>query len=80
MFEIKAGVYPSKMLVRCSTHGRLLALPTNNRLGWKGFPGAKSVFLRKFVTYGRKKFYRIGPRMKSQKEKRRIKFFTRLLG
>ncbi len=39
VFEGKAGAYPSK------THsdplkGRLLALSTKNRQGWKGLPGA----------------------------------------
>jgi hypothetical protein len=40
--------------------GRLLALPTNNVLGWKGLQGANALaYSRKFVTYGRKKFYNI---------------------
>ncbi len=37
--------------------GRLLALPTNILLGWKGLPGANTRLLRKFVTYVRKKYY-----------------------
>jgi hypothetical protein len=42
--------------------GRLLALPPNNRLGWKRLARSKhsSLFI-KFVAYGRKKFYNIGP-------------------
>jgi hypothetical protein len=36
--------------------GRLLALPTNNSLGWKGLPGANTLAYYVFVTYGRKKF------------------------
>ncbi len=41
-------------------NGRLLALPTNNRLGWKGFPGENTLAYREnFVTYCRKKFYNI---------------------
>ncbi len=32
-----------------------MALPTNIRLGWKGFPGTNT-----FAYYGRKKIYRIG--------------------
>jgi hypothetical protein len=38
--------------------GKLLALPTNNRLGCKGFQETNTLaFFRKFVNYGRKKFY-----------------------
>jgi hypothetical protein len=41
----------------------LLDLPTNIRLGWKWLARDKrSSLLRKVVTYGRKKFYNIGPR------------------
>jgi hypothetical protein len=37
--------------------GRLLALPTNTILACKGLQSSKhSGLLRKFVTYGRKKF------------------------
>ncbi len=35
--------------------GRLLPLSTNNRIGWKDFPGNLVYF-----NYGRKKFYNIG--------------------
>jgi hypothetical protein len=41
-------------------YGRLLALPTNNGLGWS----KHSSLLRKNITYSRKKFYNIGPRSK----------------
>jgi hypothetical protein len=41
--------------------GRLLALPSNIRLGWKGLPGTNTVaYSEKSVTYGRKLFYIIG--------------------
>jgi hypothetical protein len=41
--------------------GRLLALPTNIRLGWRGLPRTKhSSLLQKFVNYECKKFYNIG--------------------
>jgi len=44
-------------------YGRLLALPTNIRLDWKRNVSHKhSSLLRKFVKYGQKKFYNIGPR------------------
>jgi len=39
-----------------------LALPTNDRLGWKGLPEPIPSFLRTFVNYGRKEFYNLGPR------------------
>jgi hypothetical protein len=39
-------------------YGRLLALPTNNGLGWS----KHSSLLQKTITYSRKKFYNIGPR------------------
>ncbi len=44
-------------------YGRLLALPTNIRLGRKRNVGDKhSSLLQKFINYGQKKFYNIGPR------------------
>jgi len=43
-------------------YGKLLALPTNIGLGWKRNVGDKhSSLLRKFVNYGQKTFYNIGP-------------------
>ncbi len=41
---------------------RLLALPTNIRLGGKGLTDKHSSLLRIFINYGRKNFYNIGPR------------------
>jgi hypothetical protein len=41
--------------------GRLLDLPTNIILCWKGLPGTStSYILQIFVNYVRKKFYKIG--------------------
>jgi hypothetical protein len=51
-----------KYLSHVSPKGKVLALPTNNRLDWKGLPEEKHPsLLRKFVNYGQKKFYNIGP-------------------
>jgi hypothetical protein len=38
MFVGKAGAYPSEAPFRYSTLNRLLALPTNISLAWKGLP------------------------------------------
>ncbi len=58
MFVGEAGAYPIE-----ETFGGLLALATNNSLVCKGLPGDKpSSLLRKYVTYGRKKFHNTGPR------------------
>jgi hypothetical protein len=38
MFAGKAVAYPSEEPLRCPVWGRLLALPTNIRLCWKGLP------------------------------------------
>jgi hypothetical protein len=37
-------------------------LLTNIRLGWKILPETNTSLLQKFVNYGNKKFYNIGPR------------------
>ncbi len=37
------------------------ALPANIKLGWKGLPGTNALAYYEIVTYGRKKFYNIGP-------------------
>jgi hypothetical protein len=37
----KAGAYPSAF--KCFSLGRLLALPTNNRIGWKGLQGENTL-------------------------------------
>ncbi len=51
-----------KHLSGAPLYGRLLALPTNIRLGWKRNVGDKhSSLLQKFINYGQKKFYNIGP-------------------
>jgi hypothetical protein len=44
MFVGKAGAYPIEGPFKCSILGltSLVALPTNNRLGWKGLPGTNS--------------------------------------
>jgi hypothetical protein len=41
---------------------RLLALPTNIIIIWKGLAVKHSRLLQTFVYYGCKKFYNIGPR------------------
>ncbi len=42
--------------------GRILALLTNIRLGWNVLPVNKHIrLLGRFVYYGRKRFYNIGP-------------------
>jgi hypothetical protein len=47
---------------------RLLALPTNIRLDWKGLPGTNTLaYYKKIITYVRKKFYNIGSSEKTQK-------------
>jgi hypothetical protein len=44
--------------------GRLLALPTNIRLGWKSLPGANTLAFHENSQLSRKKFYNIGYRVK----------------
>jgi hypothetical protein len=51
VFVGKAGAYPSDTPLK----GRMLALPKNIILGWKGLPGTNA--LTYLLTYGRKKFY-----------------------
>jgi hypothetical protein len=59
-------VRPEPTQVKCylatPVYGRLLLLPANIGLGWKGMPGTykHSSLLRKFVLRT-KKFYNIGP-------------------
>jgi hypothetical protein len=43
MFVGKAGVYPKKNHSGALLYGWLLALPTNNRLGWKNLPGTNTL-------------------------------------
>ncbi len=56
----KAGTYPIKNPSGAPPYGKLLALPTNNRLGWKGTMDKRSSVLRKFEKYRQKRFYNIG--------------------
>jgi hypothetical protein len=55
MFVGKAGAYPLKNLLVAP----LLALPINNRLGWKGLglTGTNTSFLQEFVNCSHKKYY-----------------------
>ncbi len=39
----KSGAYLSEAPFRCSLNGRLQALPTKTRLGWKGLPGTNTL-------------------------------------
>ncbi len=58
-------------------YGRLLALPTNITLGWKiNVVEKHSSLLRKFVNYGRKKFYNIWP-WSSQRDHPTLIFVTK---
>ncbi len=43
MFAGKAGAYPSEAPLGAPHKGRLLASPTNIRLGWKGLPGTNAL-------------------------------------
>jgi hypothetical protein len=71
LFMNKLELIQVKHLSGAPFYGRLLALPTNIRLGWKRNVGDKhSSLLPKFVTYGRKKFYNVGPQ-----DGRRQKYF-----
>jgi hypothetical protein len=58
-----SGAYPRVEYMKSSSlQGRLLALPSNIRLGWKGLQGTNTrSLLRTFVNYGLKKFYNIEP-------------------
>ncbi len=42
MFAGKARAYPSEALSGAPLYGKLLALPANIRLGWKGLPGTNT--------------------------------------
>jgi len=43
MFVSKVRVYPVKHLLGAPFYGRLLALPTDIRLGWKCLPGTNTL-------------------------------------
>ncbi len=45
----------------CAPKGRLLYLPTNIKVVWKGLTDKYSNSLQTFVNYVRKSFYDIGP-------------------
>jgi hypothetical protein len=51
VFVAKAGAYPGKTPSRCSTVGRLLALATNNSLGWKSLPDLTHKYYTRFQAY-----------------------------
>jgi hypothetical protein len=38
-----------------------MALPTNNRMGWKGLPETNTPAYYKKIVYWHKEFYNIGP-------------------
>jgi hypothetical protein len=41
---------------------KVVALPTNIKLGWKGLPGTSTSLLQKYVNYGYKMLYSTPPR------------------
>ncbi len=62
-FEGKAGAYPSETPLRCTTLGWASSLTHNQMTRLERLARDKHFsLLRKFVIYGRKKFYIIGPR------------------
>ena len=66
MFVSKAINYPRvKHLSNAPLLGKLHALPTNNRLGWKVLQWTNTSLLQKVATYDRKKFYNIVTRTDS---------------
>jgi hypothetical protein len=50
MFVGKTESFPFEEPLRCS---RLLALPSNSRLGWKGLPGTNTLayYENEYITY-----------------------------
>jgi hypothetical protein len=62
MFASKAGDYPFEESFGASQWGWLLALPTTNRLGWKGLPGtnAQAYYENSLIT-AVKSFITLGP-------------------
>ncbi len=53
------------MCVESYLEVRLLALPTNIRLGWEGLPGTNTLaYYERFVNYGRKSFIALVPDVK----------------
>jgi len=53
---VNAGAYPTKASLDDTLQGRLLALPTIVRLGWKGFPGTNISSLEVYVNTDVKSF------------------------
>ncbi len=54
--------------------GRPLAFPTSIGQGWEGLPWTKTLaYYEKFVNYGRKKLYNIGPRAHEESLKAQAK-------
>ncbi len=41
-----------------------------SRLDWKGLPDTNTSLLQKFVNYGQKRFYHIGPGLKPEPEEK----------
>jgi hypothetical protein len=59
----RPGAYLRVEHLKGSSIGKAPAFPTHIRLGGKGFLGVNTVaYLKKIVSYGRKKFYNIAPR------------------
>ncbi len=53
MFAGKGKTYPSEATFKPCVLVRLLALPSNVKLDWKGLPTTYSLaFLQRFVNYG----------------------------
>ncbi len=50
VFARKAGAYPIETPFRALIQGRLLALPTNNKLGWKCLPGTNALAYYEYLT------------------------------
>ncbi len=49
MFDREAGAYLSEALSSDPLLDRLLGLPTNIRLGWKGLPGTNTIASCEYV-------------------------------
>jgi hypothetical protein len=56
--EVKLEPTQVKHISGGPLEGRLLALNTNNGLGWKGLSG-QTTLLQAFINYENKKFYNI---------------------
>jgi hypothetical protein len=60
MFPSKAKAYPIEALFRFSTQGKLLASPTNIKLGWKSLPrtNTQAYFENPLITTVKVLYYR----------------------